>query len=368
MDITDETNAAKMHDIIQKLYLANSGNKDNIIINIIPYSKPSNVNVVPVYRTSYSNGFKLNGSVIYDIPIGKNIYKNSNKTIYNEIFLSSLALTSLDLSQVSTLSALDISYNNLSEFSIYSDGKKKTYRRVIDVYNDIRNGKFANITKFYNDDNLKLIDIRMNFLKVDNIIYLPYNADIALIYPQKILRNGLIKINGFNPNITNNRFMLKSLSDLIIINDQGYVERIEPEINSNFAFDQSTTDNHCNLYNNRLLSAISLNRIYDFNNIEGYGTLEGDDLDRIFASYEGNGNYYSVFYNIDNIINNKNSTLYEFISNFGIGTEKMTIYTNTRKAVNAINAIGNSNITAILADDTRLNSEVSNQFNIFLIV
>lgn len=369
MDITDETNAAKMDGAIKGLYLANSANKDNIIINTIPYSKPSNVNVNPIYRTSYSNGFKLNGSVIYDIPIGKNIYQNS-KGIFNEIFLSSLALRSLDLSQVSTLSALDISYNNLSEFSIYSDRKKKIYRRVIDVYNDISSGKFANITKFYNDDNLKLIDIRMNFLKVDNIIYLPYNADIALIYPQKILRNGLIKINGFNPNITNNRFMLKSLSDLIIINDQGYVERIEPEINSNFAFDQSTTDNHCNLYNNRLLSAISLNRIYDFNNIESYGTLEDGDLESILESYGGDGNYYSVFYNIDNIIEDKDSTLYNFIFSFGKigGTEKMTIYTNTRKAVNAINKIGNSNITAILADDTRLNSEVSNKFNIFLIV
>ena len=362
----DDT-VSKMNNAIVGLYLANSGNKDNIITNIIPYSKPSNVNVVPVYRTSYSNGFKLNGSVIYDIPVGKNIYKNSNEIIYNEIFLSSLALTSLDLSQVSTLSTLDISYNNLSEFSIYSDGEKKTYRRVIDVYNDISSGKFANITEFYNNDNLKLIDIRMNFLKVDDIIDLPYNTNIALMYPQKILRDGLIKINGFDPNITNNRFMLERLSDLIIINDQGV--EIKPEINSNFIFKQSTIDNHCNLYNNRILSAIPLNRIYDFNNITKYGTLEGEDLNNIFTSYEGAGNYYSVFYNIDNIIRNKGSTLYKFISNFGNkGNEKMTIHTNTRRAVNAINKINNKKITAILTDDSQSNPIVSNQFNIFLIV
>lgn len=366
----DVDNVLKMNGAIGNLYLANSANKDNIIINIIPYSKPSNVEVLPLYPTSWSYGFKINGSLIYDIPIGKNIYGVSG-TAYNEIFLSSLALTSLDLSQVSKLSALDISYNNLSEFSIYSDGKKKTYRRVIDVYNDISNGKFANITEFYreNVDNVKLIDIRMNFLKVDDIIYLPYDVDIALMYPQKMLRNGLIKINGFNPNITNNRIILEKFKDLVILDAADQPVGVKPEMNSNFIFEPLIEDNHCNLYNIYLARTVALNRIYDFNNITDYGTLENRDLDNILGLYGEYGNYYSVFYNIDNIITNDKSTLYEFISSFGNGgNAKMTIYTNTRKAVNAINAIGNSHITAIFADDTRLNSEVSNKFNIFLVV
>lgn len=367
MDIIDETNVGKMNTAIQGLYLANSDNKDNIIINIIPYSKSSNVGILPLYYTSYSYGFKLNGSFIYDIPIGKNIYSQSG-TAYNQVFLYSLALTSLDLSQVSVLSALDISYNNLSEFSIYSNGAKKTYTRVIDVYNDLRSDMIANISAFYRNDNVKLIDIRMNFLNVDNIIDLPYNSDISLMYPQKMLNGDILNINGFNSNITNNRFILNNFNQLVTINTEGTVEKIEPEINSNLVFNQSTIDNHCSLYNNYLAQIVMLNRIYDFNNVTDYGVLNNEDLEKVLTSYDGSGNYYSVFYNIDNIISNTNSTLYKFISNFGKGTEKMTIYTNTSTAVNAINAINNSKITAILADDTGLKPTPSHQFNIFLIV
>lgn len=367
MDIIDETNVAKMNTAIQGLYLANSDNKDNIIINIIPYSKSSNIGILPLYYTSYSYGFKLNGSFIYDIPIGKNIYSSSG-TSYNQVFLSSLALTSLDLSQVSVLSALDISYNNLSEFSIYSNGAKKTYTRVIDVYNDLRSGMIADISAFYRNDNVKLIDIRMNFLNVDNIIDLPYNADIALMYPQKMLNGDILNVNGFNSDITNNRFILNNFNQLVTINTEGTVEKIEPEINSNLVFNQSTIDNHCYLYNNYLLTIVMLNRIYDFNNVTDYGVLNNEDLENVLTSYDGSGNYYSVFYNIDNIISNTNSTLYKFISNFGKGTEKMTIYTNTSTAVNAINAINNSHISAMLAIDSGLKPTPSNQFNLFLIV
>ena len=377
MDIIDETNVAKMNTAIQGLYLANSDNKDNIIINIIPYSKSSNIGILPLYYTSYSYGFKLNGSFIYDIPIGKNIYSSSG-TSYNQVFLSSLALTSLDLSQVSVLSALDISYNNLSEFSIYSNGAKKTYTRVIDVYNDLRNGMIADISAFYRNDNVKLIDIRMNFLNVDNIIDLPYNVDIALMYPQKMLNSDILNVNGFNSDITNNRFILNNFNQLVTINTEGTVEKIESEINSNLVFNQSTIDDHCYLYNNYLAQIIMLNRIYDFNNVTDYGVLNNEDLENVLTSYDGSGNYYSVFYNIDNIISNTNSTLYKFISNFGKGTEKMTIYTNTSTAVNAINAINNSHITAMLAIDTGLKPTPtptptpkptpSNQFNLFLIV
>ena len=366
MDITTEENARKMNAAIQMLYTSNVENKDNIIINLIPYSMSTNVGILPLYYTSYSYGFKLNGSFIYDIPIGKNIYSKSGN-VYNQVFLSSLALTYLDLSQVSTLSALDISYNNLSEFSIYSNGAKKTYNRVIDIYNDLGNNKFADINRFYRQDSLKLIDVRMNLLSVDGIIDLPYSNDIALMYPQKVLSNGVMKINGFNKNITNNRFAMTNFNQLISVNTEGFVEKIEPMINSNLVFDISTVDNHCYLYNNHLLSAIMLDRIYDFNNIDDYGILADGDLENILTSYDGSGNYYSVFYNIDNLMSNSNSTLYKFISSFGKGTEKMTIYTNTNLAATIINNIDNDHITAIIAMDSNLIPTPRNQFKIQLI-
>lgn len=359
----DQTQAANMKAAIEALYTSNSDNLDEIIINIICYSAPTNASVVPQYHTAYAYGNKLNGSFVYDIPLGKTLQSKDN-VVSNTILLSSLCLSSLDLSQCSLLDGLNISYNNLTEFSMYENKTmtKKTYTTAIDFYNDVVAGNIANIPAngFYNSNNVEMIDIKMNFLPITGLEELPSSSDnyLCLIYPQKSLdQSNNIVINGFTKNIKNNYTVF------------GTFDNVYPttEIHENFVFDVESVDPNCTLYSAIYTGTdsrrILFDRIYDFNHLENYGGSVSSD---VYTTYDGVGNFYSVFKNIDEIMSTNTSSLYTFLSNFGSsGNERMTIYT-TSSAAAIINDLGNQKINAIavtFAND-KPDENISNLFNI----